>query len=351
MKVYLVGGAVRDALLNRTVLEKDYVVVGATVDDMLQLKFQPVGKAFPVFLHPKTKDEYALARTEKKVAKGYHGFTFHAEPDVTLEEDLIRRDLTINAMAQDLDTGEIIDPYHGQNDLQQKILRHVSEAFAEDPVRILRLARFAARFQDFTVAPETVELMRHMVDNGEVDALVAERVWKELQSALREPKPEKFFEVLESCGALDKLFPDLGNLSTLVYAVTLTNDPIIRFAVLPYTAWDHYRVPNEYTDLAKLVHLYSGHSHAALHESPEALLNLLEHIDAFRRPERLEPFLIACHALSGEASYPQADRLRAAYAAASSIETGKIAQGLQGAEIKGAIHSARTEAITHALAR
>lgn len=346
MKIYLVGGAVRDALLNRPVHEKDYVVIGATVDDMLAQGFQPVGKAFPVFLHPKTKEEYALARTEKKVGKGYHGFIFHTEPTVTLEEDLIRRDLTINAMAQDED-GTIIDPYHGKQDLEKKILRHVSVAFAEDPVRILRLARFAARFKNlgFAVAPETIELMRTMVNNGEVDALVSERVWKELQSALCEQNPEVFFEVLKSCGALKILFPHLSDLSALQAAVKLTEDPIIRFSVLPLESFKHYRLPNEYADLAKLVNLYHKACDAASSLSTEELLTLLEKLDLFRRPERLEPFLTACQARSQQSSYPQSDRIRIAFKAASSVNTSEIAEGLSGVEVKKAIHAARIGAI------
>ncbi|MDP3438341.1 MAG: multifunctional CCA tRNA nucleotidyl transferase/2'3'-cyclic phosphodiesterase/2'nucleotidase/phosphatase, partial [Azonexus sp.] len=201
MKIYIVGGAVRDELLGRPNADRDYVVVGATPDAMLAEGYRPVGKDFPVFLHPRTHEEYALARTERKSGHGYHGFTFHAAPDVTLEEDLARRDLTINAMARGAD-GELIDPYCGQRDLQAKILRHVGPAFAEDPVRILRIARFAARFSDFSVAPETLALMRDMVTSGEVDHLVAERVWQELAKGLMEGKPSRLFEVLRDCGAL-----------------------------------------------------------------------------------------------------------------------------------------------------
>jgi tRNA nucleotidyltransferase (CCA-adding enzyme) len=346
MKVYLVGGAVRDALLNRPVLEKDYVVVGSSVDEMLAKGFQPVGKAFPVFLHPKTKDEYALARTEKKVDKGYHGFVFHASPEVSLEEDLIRRDLTINAMAQD-DDGKIIDPYQGKSDLDNKILRHVSDAFLEDPVRILRLARFAARFAylGFTVAPETTELMRTMVDNGEVDALVPERVWKEMQSALGEKNPEVFFEVLDSCGALKKLLPGLHDFTALKASITLTNDPIIRFACLNFEACKNLKVPTEYQDLARLVSQYQNIYQEAVNLSPEQLLNLLEHLDLFRRPERLEPFVIACHANYPANHFEKSDAIRAAYTSASSVNTARIAQGFTGIAIKKAIHSARIEAI------
>lgn len=359
MKIYLVGGAVRDALLNRPVHEKDYVVIGATVDEMLDKGFQPVGKAFPVFLHPKTKEEYALARTEKKVGKGYHGFTFHAEPDVTLEEDLIRRDLTINAIAQDED-GSLIDPYGGQKDLDQKVLRHVSSAFAEDPVRVLRLARFAARFAHlgFTVAPETNDLMQSMVNKGEVNALVPERVWKELQSALCEKNPEVFFEVLEHCSAGKILFPDIKDMSPLKAAVKLSEDPIIRFAALASTLGQHpekldalckhYRIPNEYHDLAKLVAMFHGLCQDASVLSADEILVLLEGIDAFRRPERLSPFLIACQAANLETSAEHAERILAAYQAAASVNTAELAKGLKGLAIREAIHLARVEAIQHA---
>jgi tRNA nucleotidyltransferase (CCA-adding enzyme) len=348
MKIYLVGGAVRDALLSRPVHEKDFVVVGSTVDEMLAQKFQPVGKAFPVFLHPQTKEEYALARTEKKVGKGYHGFTFHAAPDVTLEEDLIRRDLTINAMAQDED-GMIIDPYNGRKDLDQKILRHVSLAFAEDPVRILRLARFAARFSylGFKVAPETIELMKQMVQEGEVDALVPERVWKELQSALREPNPEAFFEVLDSCDALNKLFPELKDFTALKVAVKLTEDPIIRFAALmpSDSLCKHYRIPNDYRELAKLVSTLHGLCQDAVILSADELMVILEGLDAFRRPERLMPFLIACQAVNSDQNDKHSARILAAYEAAAAVNTRALANGLIGLAIREAIHLARVEAI------
>jgi tRNA nucleotidyltransferase (CCA-adding enzyme) len=353
MKIYLVGGAVRDALLGRPVHEKDYVVIGATVDEMLAQGFQPVGKAFPVFLHPNTKEEYALARTEKKVDKGYHGFTFHADPSVTLEEDLIRRDLTINAIAQD-EEGHLIDPYGGQKDLNDRVLRHVSDAFVEDPVRILRIARFSARFAPlgFTVAPETLRLMRTMVENGEVDALVAERVWKEMQSALGEPCPEAFFELLQSCGALQKLFPEIQAwekpLTALKASVKLTQDPIIRFAALMQAQntdtldafSKHYRLPNEYPELASLVIRFQDPCHRALLLSAEELITLLESLDAFRRPERLDPWLTAC-----EVAAPEAERIRKAYRAAADVDTAALAQGLQGLAIREAIHQARVAAI------
>ncbi|MGZ5847321.1 MAG: multifunctional CCA addition/repair protein, partial [Ramlibacter sp.] len=211
MQTYMVGGAVRDALLGLPVNDRDWVVVGATPQEMALAGYLPVGRDFPVFLHPETREEYALARTERKTGRGYHGFAFHAEPGVTLEDDLARRDLTINAMAQAAD-GRLIDPFHGQRDLQARVLRHVTDAFREDPVRILRLARFAARFAQFTVAPETTELMRDMVDAGEVDALVAERVWQELARGLMEPRPSRMFEVLRGCGALQRLLPEVDRL-------------------------------------------------------------------------------------------------------------------------------------------
>src|SRR3990167_4434003 len=243
MKIYLVGGAVRDQLLGLPVKERDWVVVGATINDMLKLGYKQVGKEFPVFLHPKTKEEYALARMERKVKPGYQGFTFDTSPIVTLEDDLIRRDLTINAMAEDED-GALIDPYHGKADLEAKILRHTSPAFSEDPVRILRLARFLARFASlgFSIAQETHDLMQTMVQNGEVDALVPERVWKEFERSLREPNPEKFFEVLAACHALPRLFPSIAiksdGMAALLAATTLTRQPLVRFAALLHDTKD-----------------------------------------------------------------------------------------------------------------
>ena len=292
MKIYLVGGAVRDQLMHRPVREKDWVVVGGTIQEMLELGFRPVGKDFPVFLHPKTKEEYALARMERKIRRGYTGFEFDTSSVVTLEEDLKRRDLTINAIAQS-EQGELIDPFHGQTDIQQRILRHVSPAFAEDPVRILRTARFAARFQ-FEVAPETRLLMQQMVQNGEVDALVPERVWKELERALAESHPDLFFKTLAACAALPVLFPEIAypgsGIDALLYAVTLTDKATVRFAALthPLSSLDleqlcaRYRIPNEYRELARLVIEYlplcQQHRVAA-----EDLLALLLDLDAFRR--------------------------------------------------------------------
>ncbi len=399
MKIYLVGGAVRDKLLHRPVHEKDYVVIGSTVDEMLTQGFQPVGKAFPVFLHPKTKEEYALARTEKKVDRGYHGFIFHAEPDVTLEEDLKRRDLTINAIAQD-EQGHLIDPYHGQQDLEQKILRHVSPAFSEDPVRVLRVARFLARFHHlgFTIADETMQLMKDMVNAGEVNALVPERVFKELDSALKEQTPTAFFETLRACGALDILFPDIAKLwgvpqdpqyhpeidcgihtmMVLEAASRLTDDPVIRFAALTHDLGkaytpssllpkhtgheiisvervkhlcELYKTPNEYTELAVLVAGLHGQCHKAMSLDAETLLDLLQKLDAFRRPQRLEPFLLACEADSRgrtgfeHSDYPQANYVRKIFQAANGIDQKAIAQHYQGEAIKSAIYKARLDAI------
>lgn len=400
MKIYLVGGAVRDALLNRPVKENDYVVVGSTVDEMLSKGYQPVGKSFPVFLHPKSKEEYALARTEKKIDKGYHGFTFHADRDVTLEEDLKRRDITINAIAQDLESGELFDPYGGQADLQHKIIRHVSEAFAEDPVRILRVARFAARYASlgFKIAPETMAEMRKMVKNGEADALVAERVWRETETALTEENPAVFFEVLRACGALKVLFPELDALHgvpqqpeyhpeidcgihikmVLERITALTDDPIIRFAALLHdlgkgqtpkaelpkhkgheersaalvkALCKRLHVPSDYEQLAVLVAGYHGDCHHATRLSASQKLDLLEHLDAFRRPARLPAFLLACQADSQgrpgseDKPYEQAAIITAAYEAASNIDTGAIAAAAPPNAIKEAIRAARIKAI------
>lgn len=400
MQTYLVGGAVRDALLGRPVKERDYVVVGATPEEMQALGFRPVGKDFPVFLHPETKEEYALARTERKTAPGYHGFVFHAAPDVTLEEDLRRRDLTVNAMAED-ETGRIIDYFGGRNDLDARLLRHVSPAFAEDPVRILRTARFAARYAPlgFRVAEETMQLMRQMVTAGEVDALVPERVWQELARALAEDAPQVFFRVLRDCGALARLFPavdalfgvpqnpdmhpeiDTGvhTLMVLEQCARLTPDPAIRFAALthdlgkgstPREQWpshkghearsvqlvedlcDRYRAPREYRDLAVITAQWHGHVHRAEEIGAGEIVEVLERTDAFRRPERFEKFLIACHADSRgrtgfeDSPYPQAERMRRALAAARAIDPALlVAQGLRGEALGEAIHAARIRAV------
>jgi tRNA nucleotidyltransferase (CCA-adding enzyme) len=400
MKSYLVGGAVRDDLLGLPVEERDWVVVGATPEQMIKLGYRPVGKDFPVFLHPHTHEEYALARTERKTAPGYRGFTFHAEPDVTLEQDLVRRDLTINAIAQTAE-GEIIDPYHGVNDLKNRLLRHVSDAFSEDPVRILRVARLAARFHalDFRVAHETMVLMQDMVSSGEVDALVAERVWAETFKALQEDKPSIYFSVLRDCGALEKLFPEIARLygvpqnaqhhpevdtglhtmMVLDQSAKLTPDPQIRFAALVHdlgkgtTPKDilpshsghedrsislvegmcvRLRVPHKYRDLAVVVAKYHGHYHRIEELTPGKIMKTLYAIDAFRKPERFEQFLLACEADSrGRTGYenhtpPQTDLFTKYYQAAASIDIGPLVQqGLKGEKMKQAIHQARVEAV------
>jgi tRNA nucleotidyltransferase (CCA-adding enzyme) len=400
MKIYLVGGAVRDKLLGLEPKERDWVVVGATPDELLAQGYRPVGKDFPVFLHPETNEEYALARTERKTAPGYTGFVFHASPDVTLEEDLARRDLTINAIAED-ENGELIDPFNGRQDIEECILRHVSPAFAEDPVRILRIARFAARFAQygFKVAHGTNALMRKMVDSGEVDALVAERVWKELERSLGEDRPTAFFKVLRGCGALAKLFPEIEALygvpqpekhhpeidtgvhvmMVLEQACRLSDDPRVRFAALthdlgkgttPEEEWpqhidhearsvelvhklcDRYKIPNDYRELAAITAEYHTHVHRAFEILPKTLLKVLEATDAFRRPERFEQFLLACTADSrGRTGYeddafPQADFYRAAAEAARRIDAGALVDsGLRGAEIGEALRTQRLAAI------
>ncbi len=400
MKVYLVGGAVRDRLLNLPVDERDWVVVGATPGEMLAQGFRQVGRDFPVFLHPETHEEYALARTERKVGPGYHGFQVHADPRVTLEEDLRRRDLTINAMAEAED-GEIIDPYGGRRDLERRILRHVSPAFGEDPVRILRVARFAARFKPlgFTLAPETRDLMGGMVQRGEVDALTPERVWMELERALGEADPPEFFKVLRDCHALEALFPELDRLygvpqrpryhpeidtglhtmMVLEQATLLTEDTCIRFAALahdvgkgttPRAQWPGHRgheqrsaaliealcqrlrIPNRYRDLAVAVARYHTHCHRAAELRPATLLQTLESLDAFRRPRRLEDFLTACEAdargrLGLETRpYPQADIFRRAFQAALSVIPRALAeQGLQGQALAEELRRRRIQAI------
>ncbi len=366
MQVYLVGGALRDRLLGRPVHERDWVVVGAEPAELTARGFTPVGREFPVFLHPQTHEEYALARLERKVAPGYRGFTTEFSPDVTLEEDLRRRDLTINAMAES-ESGEIVDPYGGRRDLDARVLRHVSEAFVEDPVRILRVARFAARFASlgFTVAPETTALMARMVQSGEVRALVAERVWQETERALSEPRPEVFFEVLRNCGALACIFPEIDALFgvpqpaqwhpeidtgvhvllALRYAAQSGASTAVRFAALvhdlgkaltPRERWPSHhgheeagvpliealslrlKAPNEHRELAVLAARHHTSVHRALELKPATVLKLLEATDAFRRPERFTDLLLACEAdargragLEGQ-PYPQAEYLRRA---------------------------------------
>ena len=400
MEIYLVGGYVRDQLLGLDTRDRDWVVVGATPDEMLALNYRQVGKDFPVFLHPETNEEYALARTERKTAPGYAGFNFHTDASVTLEEDLARRDLTINAIAQAKD-GSLVDPYNGQADLKNKILRHVSPAFVEDPVRILRVARFAARFADmgFQIADETLQLMSDMVSNGEVDSLVAERVWQETSTALNEKSPEVFFEVLRDCGALKKLFPEIDQLwgvpqpekhhpeidtgihtmMVLRQAAKLSSDPRVRFAALvhdlgkgitPEDQWpkhieheargvalvkqlcDRYRIPNDYRELAILVTRYHLHYHRAAELRDDTFLKTLEALDAFRRPERFELFLLACEADSrGRTGYEdqvfeQPEIYRKVFKAANAIDTSSlIEQGFKGKKIKEELHKLRIQAI------
>jgi len=404
MKIYLVGGAVRDKLLGLTPKEKDWVVVGAAPQQMLDKGFKQVGKDFPVFLHPDTHEEYALARTERKTAPGYKGFEFHADKDVTLEQDLLRRDLTVNAIAED-DNGNIIDPYNGRQDLEKKILRHVSDAFNEDPVRILRVARFAARFasQGFTIDDTTNDLMRQMVKYGEADALVSERVWKELELALKTDSPQVFFESLRQCSALAKLFPEIDKLygvpqpekhhpeidtgvhtmMVLEQAARLSPDPVTRFAALvhdlgkgetPKEEWpkhiaheergvpiisrlcDRLRIPNDYRDLAIHASRYHLHSHRALELRPDTILKLLKNIDAFRKPDRFQQFLRACESDARgrkgfeDKPYPQAGYLMSAFNAASQVDTKEIIEsGLEGKQIAEKLHSLQIEAIEKSL--
>jgi tRNA nucleotidyltransferase (CCA-adding enzyme) len=401
MDIYLVGGAVRDRLLGRTPLERDFVVVGATPEDLLALGYRPVGKDFPVFLHPDTREQYALARTERKTGPGYYGFATRFAPDVTLAEDLARRDLTINAMAQDA-AGELVDPYGGQRDLAARLLRHVSPAFVEDPLRVLRVARFAARFAPlgFTVAPETLDLMREIVERGEMAALVPERVWVETERALGEDRPTAYFAVLRGCGALAAVFPEIAALDgvpqpekwhpeidtgvhtmqVLEVAAELSRDTTVRFAALvhdvgkgltPREDWpshigheeagarliellaDRLRLPAEHRALAVLVARHHARAHRVAEQRPGTVLELLELTDAFRRPERFERFLLACEAdARGRGSelrarpYPQADRLRQALAAASAVRLDpEVLARERGPVIAEKIRAARIEAL------
>ncbi len=361
LDIYLVGGAIRDELLGIPVKERDWVVVGATPESMLAQGFQPVGKEFPVFLHPDTKEEYALARTERKVGKGYKGFTFYAAPDVTLADDLKRRDLSINAMARSA-SGELIDPYGGQEDLAAKLLRHVSPAFAEDPVRILRIARFAAKLPDFTVFPETNTLMQTMVNNGEVDALVAERVWKEFQRALGEKNPQRFFAVLADCDALGILFPEIAlagpGMQALQKAATMTTHSVVRFATLLHQTdpvavkqlCQRLRTPRDYTDLANLTaHWY--HTYLKIQTaSAEQIFHLLKSADGLRRPERFNTFLQACQisALANQIDHPEANDalLHRALAAVNAIDIKPLqAKNLKGQAFAEALHRLQIDAI------
>ena len=415
MGVFVVGGAVRDALMGEHVNDRDWVVVGSTPEAMSAQGYVPVGKDFPVFLHPQTREEYALARTERKTAQGYKGFAVQAAPDVTLEEDLARRDLTVNAMAvpealahqaPSTWTGQIVDPYGGLRDLQSQVLRHVTEAFAEDPVRILRLARFAARFADFSVAGDTMALMRQMVEDGEVDHLVPERVWQELAKGLMATQPSRMFEVLRDCGALKVLLPELDRLwgvpqrpeyhpeiDTGVHMMLVMdmaarlNMPLpVRVACLMHDlgkgstpadvlprhighegrsvkllqkVCERLRVPNDCKELAEVVAREHGNIHRSAELGPEALMRLLERCDAIRQPERFARVLQACECDArgrlgfDDAAYPQAERLLKAQQAALSVETSPIAQaaaaqGLQGPQIGAQITQARIQAIVRA---
>jgi len=400
MEVYLVGGAVRDELLGLPVKERDWCVVGATPGELEDLGYRPVGKDFPVFLHPDTAEEYALARTERKTAAGYHGFTFHTAPNVTIEQDLGRRDLTVNAIARGADN-RLIDPYGGRQDLEKKILRHVSEAFAEDPVRILRIARFAARYHalGFRVADETMQLMVDMVRDGEVDALVPDRVWKETEAALGEAHPEVFFEILRSCGALKAVYPEIDALfgipqpekwhpeidsgvhtMMVLQQATLLSDAVdVRFAGLAHdlgkattdksklpshpgheargvklikSLAKRLPVPNACRDLACLAAEFHTHCHRAFELRASTILKVLDRSDAFRRPERFEKFLLTCEADARgrkgleTQDYPQADFFRGAFKAASEVDISDLKAGdLAGAEIGKAIHERRQCAV------
>jgi tRNA nucleotidyltransferase (CCA-adding enzyme) len=401
MQIYLVGGAVRDELLGLPARERDWVVVGARPEELLARGFKPVGKDFPVFLHPQTGEEYALARTERKTGPGYRGFETLFSPDVTLEQDLERRDLTINAIARDPDSGALIDPFGGQRDLRERSLRHVSPAFVEDPVRVLRVARFAARFapQGFTVAPETVELMREIAARGELDALVSERVWQETQRALELPAPARFFEVLRAAHALPKIFPELHalfgvpqperwhpeidsgvhTLMVLEQAAKLSDDPVVRFAALthdlgkgttPPEEWprhiaheqrgvaliealcDRLRIPNSYRELAAIVSRYHLEAHRVEELRTGTLLELLERTDALRRQGRFEQFVLACEADARgrkgleNRDYPQAEYLRRARAAAAGVTLEPAERdGLNGQQIAEKLRRARLAAL------
>ncbi len=369
MQIYAVGGAVRDDLLGLPVQDRDYVVVGATPEQMVAAGYTPVGKDFPVFLHPETHEEYALARTERKTAPGYKGFVFHTDQDVTLEEDLVRRDLTINAMARAAD-GTLFDPFHGQADLKARVFRHVSSSFAEDPVRILRLARFAARFGDFTVAPETNRLMQDMVQAGEVDALVPERVWQELARGLMESRPSHMFEVLYRCGALKRILPELdalwgGAIARVIdCAATQGHALPVRFSALLLSLGDdesgpkvidgicqRLKIPTDCRDLAFMVAREQGNIMRARELNAEAIVSLLERCDAFRKPQRfVEMLLVSECAHIGRAdtsdAYPQSAHWQAALRATQSVNAGQVAQAQANAQaIPQAIHAARVEAV------
>ncbi|MBW3567262.1 MAG: multifunctional CCA addition/repair protein [Proteobacteria bacterium] len=406
MRVYAVGGAVRDGLLGIKPRENDWVVVGATPELMRERGFVPVGKDFPVFLHPETKEEYALARTERKSGHGYHGFVFHATPDVTLEQDLERRDLTINAIARDVH-GDLVDPFDGANDIDARVLRHVSPAFGEDPLRVLRVAKFAARFHHlgFRIADETFALMREMSSSGELDHLVAERVWQETRSALSSAEPQTYFSVLRSCGALAVLFPELDRLFgvpqpekwhpeidtgvhmllVLEQVTRMTDSLPARFAALVHDLGkgttpqavlpshhgheqrgvkliaqlcDRLRVPNDCRQLGELVSRFHTHVHRAKELKPSTMLEVLESTRALQQPERFEDFLLACEADARgrtglEANpYPQADMFRKAREAAAAINAADVdTEGRSGTAIGEAIRRARINAIKEALSK
>ena len=412
MQIYMVGGAVRDRLLGRPVNDHDWVVVGATPEQMVAQGYLPVGRDFPVFLHPQTREEYALARTERKSGRGYRGFVVQTSPDVTLEEDLSRRDLTINAIASSADGASaeaIFDPYGGARDLQDKVLRHVTDAFHDDPVRILRVARFAARFTDFSVAPETMELMRSMVAHGEADHLVAERVWQELARGLMEEQPSRMFEVLRQCGALKVVLPEVDRLwgvpqradyhpeidtgvhlmMVLDMAARLQAPLGVRFACLTHDLGkgttpqdvlprhigheqrsskllkglcERLRVPTDCRELADVVAREHGNIHRSGDLGAAALVRLLERCDAIRKPARLDEILLACECDARgrlhfeESPYPQRARINAALAAVQSVATSVIAshaasKGVTGQKVGGLIHAARVEAVAAWLAQ
>jgi tRNA nucleotidyltransferase (CCA-adding enzyme) len=400
MQIYKVGGAVRDRLLGRAVTERDWLVVGASAEQMLDLGYRPVGSDFPVFLHPQTGEEYALARTERKSGRGYGGFVFHASPDVTLEQDLIRRDLTVNAMAED-DQGQLFDPYGGQQDLAARVLRHVSPAFAEDPLRVLRVARFAARYAPlgFSVATETLVLMRQLSESGELAELTAERVWKEISRALLEPRPDVFIQLLHDCGALKALLPEVDALfgipqpaahhpeiDTGVHVLSVLRQcaehqqPLtVRWACLlhdvgkgltPQDQWPRHiahehkgirlirainqrcKAPKDCTELALLVGEYHTHGHRALELKPSTLLKLLQSFDVFRRPQRFAEFVAACEMDARgrlgleQRDYPQATYLLGAAQAARQVAVQPLlAQGLKGAELGEALERERLQAL------
>jgi len=405
MKIYEVGGAVRDALLGLPVEERDWVVVGASAEELEALGFRRVGKDFPVFLHPRTGEEHALARTERKTAPGYTGFAFDAAPTVTLEDDLKRRDLTINAIARAED-GELVDPWSGRADLTARVLRHVSPAFREDPLRVLRVARFAARFAPlgFTIAPETAELMKEIVAAGEMEALRPERVWQETVKALGTERPDVYVESLRACGALRRIFPEVDalfgipqseqwhpeidtgvhTLMALRMAAQLSRSETVRFAVLVHDLGKattpaellprHHGheqrseellerlcarlpVPNRFRDLALLVARHHGTVHKTAELKPQTVLRLITAADGLRQPERFDEMLLACEADARgrkgleDRSYPQADWLRAALRAAKAVDAGKVktATGLDGEALGKALHEERLAAIKRAL--